>query len=200
MSFFDDYAYPEFDGDMKVNNHGWFSTYHKELFEPLVKDKSLVLEIGSWMGLSTRFWLDHSDANVICIDTWEGSQEHKRKNDKRLDTLYQQFLVNQSEWKNRVFPMRMSSIKGLLELQKYPDIKPDFIYIDGSHEFEDVYLDVSICYNAYPEATITGDDWNWQNEALNNRKTVREAVTLFMERNDVQIKTLKSAWHFIKPE
>jgi predicted O-methyltransferase YrrM len=195
-NFFKKYKFPEESYNLPFDDHGWFPSWNKELLLPLVKNKKLVLEIGSWLGKSTREWLNNSDAHIICVDTWEGSIEHN-KDDPRVINLYNQFLVNQREWGNRISMMRMTSVKALLELQKYPEIQPDFIYIDASHQYEDVYLDLSLCYNAYPNATICGDDWGWHNKTQNKRKTVQEAVKEFCKNYSLKYYANKWAWRLL---
>lgn len=193
MSFYQDYRYPEGVADLEFDDHGWFPKWNSQLLLPLVKDKKLVLELGSWLGKSAREWLVNSAANVICVDTWEGSVEHN-KNDKRVQALYDTFMSNQKEWSDRVFPMRMTSVKALLELQKYPEVQPDFIYIDASHQYEDVYLDLSLCYNAYPNAVICGDDWGWHNKTQGKRQTVQEAVKEFCKNYRLEFEANRWAW------
>lgn len=193
MSFYNNFRYPDNISDLEFDDHGWFPKWNSQLLLPLVKDKKLVLELGSWLGKSTREWLTNSEANVICVDTWEGSIEHNQ-NDKRVQALYNTFMSNQKQWQDRVFPMRMTSVKALLELQKYPDIQPDFIYIDASHQYEDVYLDLSLCYNAYPNAVIVGDDWGWHNKSQSKRKTVQEAVKEFCKNYKKEYEANRWAW------
>ena len=88
----------------------------------------------------------------------------------------------------------MTSVKALLALQKYPEIQPDFIYIDASHQYEDVYLDLSLCYNIYPNATICGDDWGWHNRSQGKRQTVQEAVKEFCKNYNLEYEANRWAW------
>lgn len=192
MNFYEDFKYPETVNDFEFDDHGWFPKWNQRLLLPLVKDKKLVLEVGSWLGRSAREWLNHSEANVICVDTWEGSVEHNKKDD-RVINLYNTFLSNQKRWCSRVFPMKMTSVQALLTLQKY-DVKPDFIYIDASHQYEDVYTDLSMCYNAYPNALICGDDWGWHNKTQSRRKTVQEAVKEFCKNYNLEYEANRWAW------
>jgi len=193
MNFYEDYKYPQAGYDFPFDDHGWFPKWNTQLILPLVKDKKLVLELGSWLGKSTREWLTNSEASVICVDTWEGSVEHN-KEDRRVKYLYDVFINNQREWEGRVLPMRMTSVKALLELQKYPEVQPDFIYIDASHQYEDVYLDLSLCYNSYPNAVIVGDDWGWHNKTQGRRKTVQEAVKEFCKNYGLEYEANRWAW------
>jgi hypothetical protein len=195
--FFKDYKYPLEFPQVPKDDHGWFPKWNEELLVPNVTDKKLVVELGSWLGKSTRKWLTNSNANVICIDTWQGSVEHtERRKDVigKLPTLKDTFLNNQEEWRERVFPVQMNTVQGMAELYKY-QIYPDFIYIDASHQYEDVYTDLAMAYNYFPNAFICGDDWGWHNKTQGKRKTVQEAVKIFCKANKLNFANNHWAWH-----
>jgi hypothetical protein len=193
--FFEIYKYPHSFSRLDKDPQGWFPRWNTELLLPKVKNKKIVVELGSWLGRSTREWLSNSDAQVICIDTWGGSKEHI--GNKKLTTLYDTFLSNQEEWKDRVFPVRMNTVKGMAEVFKY-GLEPDFIYIDASHQYEDVYTDVSLAYNYFPNAFICGDDWNWHNRTQGRRATVQEAVKEFCKNNNLKYINNRWAWYLEK--
>jgi hypothetical protein len=197
--FFEDYKYPMSYSKVPKDDHGWFPKWNEELLIPNVKNKKLVVELGSWLGKSARVWLNNSDAKVICIDTWAGSIEHTDKREDiigKLPSLKDTFLNNQEHWRDRVFPVQMNTVKGMGELKKY-GIEPDFIYIDASHQYEDVYTDISLAYNYFPNAFICGDDWGWRNKSQNKRRTVQEAVKEFCKNNKIDYEYNKWAW-FLK--
>jgi hypothetical protein len=193
-NFFEKYKYPDEVPNVEKNDHGWFSKWHYKLIVPLVKDKKLVLELGSWYGKSTRAWLANSNAKVICVDTWQGSIEHDGMD---LSKLYDTFIKNQSEWKDRVYPVRMKTEDGLKEI-KNCGINPDFIYIDASHQYEDVYSDVKFCYESFKNALICGDDWMWRNKSQGNKRTVQMAVTKFCSENGLTVSSNTHAWYIDK--
>ena len=71
--------------DLSLSND-WFSS-HVPFWLSAIKDYDLrdkhlkVLEIGSWEGLSSFFILSEiPNAYLTCVDTWEGSVEHKSYN------------------------------------------------------------------------------------------------------------------------
>jgi hypothetical protein len=196
LDFFKDYKYPRNYPEVPKDDHGWYPKWNEELLTPQVKDKKLVVELGSWLGKSTRVWLNNSQANVICIDTWQGSIEHaKDRKDVigKLPTLKDTFLNNQRQWADRVFPVQMNTVQGMGEVFKY-DLNPDFIYIDASHQYEDVYTDLSLAYNYFPTAFICGDDWGWRNKSQGKKLTVQEAVKKFCKNNNLKVKANKWAW------
>lgn len=96
---------------------------------------SLIVEVGSYLGRSTRALGDHTLGQVLAIDDWKGPRdvECDKKN------LLKQFYGN---------------LKDLIEAKKVsyhrwdhrdmPDValKPDMVFFDGSHEYEDVKQDI----------------------------------------------------------
>jgi hypothetical protein len=194
-NFFNKFKYPEVPNVPK-NDHGWFPKWNEELLVPLVTNKLLIVELGSWLGKSTRYWLNNSRARVSCIDTWLGSMDHQGREDvkDKLPTLYETFLVNQSDFKERVYPLRASTIKGMLEVAK-SSLEPDFIYIDADHSYEAVFSDLTVAYSLFPDALICGDDWNWKNRNQGKRKTVQEAVKEFCKVHKKEYVNNHWAWY-----
>ena len=194
--FFKDYKFPSSYSQVPKDDHGWFPKWNEELLTPQVKNKKLVVELGSWLGKSTRVWLNNSQANVICIDTWQGSIEHtKERKDVigKLPSLKDTFLNNQSEWADRVFPVQLNTVRGMAEVYKY-QLYPDFIYIDADHSYESVFIDLSTSFNYFPNAFICGDDWGWHNKSQGKRLTVQEAVKEFCRVNKLRYVNNKWAW------
>lgn len=150
---------------------GWWN--HAAMFTRLAKDAKLIVEIGSWKGASA-IQLCHAapQAEVVCIDTWLGAIEmwgdHSdatRYGSLALKNgypqLYYQFLSNivSQGLEKHVTPMPMPSRQALKLLGAW-GVKPDLIYIDGSHEYEDVRDDISGAILLKPKI-ICGDDLGW---------------------------------------
>lgn len=145
-------------------NEGWFHESVRDAFEELLNDRtSIVVELGSWLGLSTRFIAARApNAVVIAIDHWKGSPEHHRREDLKdlLPVLYETFLTSCWDFKNQIIPVRLNSDDGLRTIRDYA-IRPDLIYIDADHSFEAVYRDLKFVLEHFPSSAIVGDDWNW---------------------------------------
>jgi hypothetical protein len=130
------YQKPEFGED-------WFS--YKDLYKEMVSkfnDNSVFIEIGSWKGKSSAYMateIANSNKNItfICIDTWLGSEEHQ--NNKELNNLYGIFLSNMQSLKEHYQHLRMSSLDAA---KLFPNESIDFVFIDASHEYEDVKADI----------------------------------------------------------
>lgn len=63
--------------------------------------------------------------------------------------------------------MKMDSVEALL-LLKSNGIAPEVIYVDANHHYQAVIRDIEGCLDAFPDAVLIGDDWDY--------KEVRDAV------------------------
>lgn len=121
----------------------WFS--YPNLYSEMVKkfpSGSKFVEIGSWKGKSSSFMSveianSYKDIDFYCVDTWEGSVEHKGEYD--LETLYETFISNMKPLENYYTPVRMTSLEAA---KQFEDNSLDFVFIDASHEYEDVKNDI----------------------------------------------------------
>src|SRR4029077_19593860 len=156
--------FPDAPPNVPPSDHGWVGPEHGELLTPFLDPKlSLVLEVGSWLVKSTPFIAEHApNAKVIAIDTWKGSKEHFQNSEwiKMLPTLYETFLKNCWAYHDRILPIRALSWDGLAIASRH-DIQPDLIYLDGSHEYEDVKKDLEAILALFPKADLAGDDFMW---------------------------------------
>ena len=175
----------------KSFNHGdWFShkvPIFKKYFDNLNKDKiKEILEIGSWEGRSSCFFLKYFDKSILtCVDTWKGSEENFVDEDPNLKIVEKNFDYNISEYKNRIIKRKTSSNIFFKDNKK----KYDFIYIDGSHSYEDVLSDAkfgydSLNYNSY----MLFDDYDWK--FYKDKKNPINAINLFLKTNKIKIKII----------
>ena len=103
---------------------------------------TLALEIGAFEGLTTNYICDHMlkpDGRVICIDPMEdyylkeGSDE---ETNKMFVGQYERFLKNTKD--QPVELQRKTSREAFPGLKDYLF---SFVYVDGDHREEEVYLD-----------------------------------------------------------
>jgi hypothetical protein len=133
------------------------------LYRHLTSKTRLVVECGSWLGVSTRaILLGAPNAVVVCCDHWRGSPEHQTDPDcnRRLLNLYETFLRNLWPWRHRVTPIRADSLDALAEIHQ-SGLVPDLIYLDTEHTYERVSRELAFCTDHWPSATIVGDDYDW---------------------------------------
>lgn len=142
---------------------GWFCGQNRTALKAAMNDQTrVVVELGSFQGLSAKWFAETAPAaaTLICIDHWKGSSEHHRRPDwqAKLATLHATFLDNLWDHRQRVVPMKTTTLDGMQELSDL-GIEPDLIYVDASHEEEFVFADVCKAIDTFPRAKILGDDW-----------------------------------------
>jgi len=173
-----------------TDNHGWFSQIHKDVFSEFLSPKTkLIVELGSWLGKSTRWILDNApNATVIAVDTWFGSIEHLNGGQytDRLPMLYNQFIFNCWNYRKRLIPIRQTTSAGL-RIVYNQKLSPDIIYIDASHEYWDVRGDIEMSHELFPDSILVGDDYV--------RDGVNRAVKEFVEKTGYSLYLNKHVWY-----
>jgi len=153
----------------------------------------VILELGSWMGESCRFFLDAApEATVICVDTWLGGRLTHQGGEaiqRAIPVSYDTFLVNLWEKQQRVIVIRNSSLAGMGEVAAC-GVVPDLIYIDADHSYEGCLADLHTALRLFPKSQITGDDYHFS--------TVKRAVDEIGARNGWKIDHGKMAWALLR--
>ena len=163
-----------------------------------------IIEIGTWKGGSALTLASHLDrlgldSEIICVDTWLGALEmwtdlddparHGSLHLKHgFPTLYYTFLANvaRAGKQNRITPFPVPSLTAA-QWCALRGIRADLIYLDGSHEEEDVYQDLVSWWDIVrPGGTLFGDDWSWDG--------VRLAVQRFAKENHLAITHRHDKW------
>jgi len=169
----------------------WFT--YPNLYKTMVqgaREESHFVEVGSWKGRSATYMaveIINSGKNIKldCIDTWEGSVEHVDMEEIVNKSLYNIFLKNIEPVKNIINPIKKPSIDAA---KAYPDNSLDFIFIDASHEYNDVKKDINAWISKLKNgAVLAGHDWHIAG--------VREAV------NEVicqAIPIAENCWYYTK--
>lgn len=158
-----------------------------------------VIELGSWLGASTRLILDAApNAVVIAIDHWKGPtsihRPHLARFRNKLPTLYETFLTNCWEYRDRLTPIRAKTVDGL-HVCHAAGIAPDLVFIDADHSYRGVWDDVSTAVRLFPGAKIVGDDW----QATAKHCALRKAVKRLAKRLGFEIESHGNGWGFVKP-
>lgn len=162
--------YTDFDASTyELDLQGWGSTdpVFKQVIEHVAP--KLIVEVGTWKGASAIHMAELApDATILCIDTWLGSVEHyggegfdnilRRVNG--FPHLYYQFLSNVMKTKKngQIIPLPNTSQNAAQILRNF-SLRPDLVYIDGSHEYIDVYLDLCAYHPLLKsDGVLIGDD------------------------------------------
>ncbi len=189
--------------------HGWGSD--SPAFRELITAQKprFIVEVGTWKGGSALQMAEivaelGLPTEILCIDTWLGALEFWTDHDdperyKSLalkngyPTVYYQFLANVCHrgQQARIIPFPQTSATGALWLRWF-DLRAELIYIDGSHEEEDVYADLIAYWEVLsPGGTIFGDDYVWD--------SVRLAVERFAREQRLKIEFIADKWVLRKP-
>jgi Methyltransferase domain len=184
--------------------HGWGG--QSPAFRELIASvkPSLILEVGTWKGASSLEMAAAVrdlglDTKIVCIDTWLGALEFwtdqsdpERYQSLRLrhgyPSVYYQFLANvcHKEFQDRIIPFPQTSSAAALWFRRF-GITADMIYVDASHEEEDVYQDLCSYWEIVSDRGLMfGDDYSWDG--------VRLAVQRFAREEKRKIDFLADKW------
>jgi predicted O-methyltransferase YrrM len=149
------------------------------LFRDIRETTSRVLEIGSKEGRSALFWLEFfASAHLTCVDLFRADDAGR-------------FDRNLAAYGTRLRKMVGPSIKALGILREENAVF-DFIYVDGSHQRDDVMID---CLGAWRLLRDGGvmlmDDYTWMPDNPDSMR-VAPAVDAFLAWHDDAELILKS--------
>jgi len=151
------------------------------------------LEIGSWEGRSACWFMtEFPEASIVCIDTFQGSEEH-REQGLDIASTKSRFLRNTSPFGNRVTVLQGHSSKKLFSLE--PE-SFDCVYVDGSHTEEDTLTDLIIAFQLLaPGGILLVDDYN-----QTAFPGVRKAVDTFARVYSSRLRCILCEYqvHFVK--
>ncbi|MFQ3671230.1 MAG: class I SAM-dependent methyltransferase [Verrucomicrobiia bacterium] len=182
---------------------GWASA--SEVFAKLIAatEPELIIEVGTWKGASAitmgNLLKERGRGKILCVDTWLGALEmwNDHADPDRYQSLkcrhgypqvYYTFLANvcYAGLQDVVIPFPLHSSSAALWLMMN-GVVADMVYLDASHEEDDVYQDVLDYYHLLrPGGVLLGDDWNWSG--------VRSAVTRFASENRLEVEPCGEKW------
>ena len=134
-----------------IINALWFkksSYYWHNIFKKfsLYKKKLQILEIGSFEGYSSLYFLENFPNSIItCVDSWKNNAEQKRFN---LSIVEKNFDKNTLKFKNKLKKFKQSSDHFFEKRAKKIVNYYDIIYIDGNHYYEFVFKDALNSFKA----------------------------------------------------
>ncbi len=184
--------------------HGWGG--ESPAFRELIAQTKprLIVEVGTWKGASA---LEMATAvrdlelptQIVCIDTWLGALEFWTDHDDPerylslqlrhgYPSVYYQFLANvcHKGMQERIVPYPQTASIAALWFRYY-GITAELIYLDASHEEEDVYQDLCNFWEVVAEGGLLfGDDYSWDG--------VRLAVERFSREEGAPITFVADKW------
>jgi predicted O-methyltransferase YrrM len=179
---------------------GWNSD--NPIFEKLIEQTkpSCIIEVGTWLGASAIHMAKitkklNLNTKIYCIDTWLGAEEFWTRfkdtpeRDLRCKNGYPQvyfdFLSNvvKHEVQDIIIPIPNTSFVGS-KILSHLGVRADLIYIDGSHEYEDVKLDI-VSYQGLltPGGIMFGDDIRWEGVRKAVDETLKDRVDIIEDNH-----------------
>lgn len=153
----------------------WFT--YPNLYKDMVRrfgDGSNFVEVGSWKGRSACFLAVeiHNSGKSIqldCVDTFDGSPEHRDPNGPAYEPLlstknglYVEFLRNTRPLRHIITPLRMASLEAA---ELYEDASIEFVFIDAAHDHDSVRSDIRAWVGKVkPGGILAGHDYSWSDD------------------------------------
>lgn len=136
--------------------NNWFRSTSRDVWRRALDQyrPSSILEIGSYEGASACYLIEElgskRDLNIKCIDTWQGGIEHDSES---MEDVYRRFMNNTNkaiENASHTITLTTHKQRSDFALSKlitlgYNDTF-DMIYVDGSHEPQDVIVDCVLAF------------------------------------------------------
>ena len=206
VSPYDGFDPSAFDEDLQ----GWGSD--SPVFKTIIErlQPEIVIEVGTWKGasaihISNLLKSNGIEAAVFCVDTWLGDSSHWYRPEWRshlqlkngFPNFYYQFLANvmKNGHEDMIIPIPQSS-RSACNWFRQIDLKPDVVYLDGSHDEADVYLDCLDYWELLaPNGVLFGDDYG----GIMNQG-VKRAVDKFCQELEREPTIIQNKWILTKPE
>jgi len=148
--------------DSECFGEDWFT--YKEFYSNIVNmlpTNSTLVEVGSWKGKSLAFLCVESlnkskNFNIYSVDIWEDKKELNKT--EHTNNIFNIFLENIAPIKQSINVIRNTSVNAS---RTFCDSSIDFVFIDASHEYEDVKDDINAWLpKIKPGGIIAGHDYN----------------------------------------
>ncbi|MCJ2014567.1 class I SAM-dependent methyltransferase [Methylobacterium sp. J-076] len=152
-----------------------------------------ILEVGSFEGYSTsamiRLFADRSPIEITCIDSWAGAILF----DERVDPTHEArfdanvaIAVRKAENPVQLRKIKSDSFRAMASLIHEGESESfDWIYVDGSHEAKDVFLDAAGAFRLLKRGGILiFDDYLWNDPLAKGghvNQTPKPAIDAFVK-------------------
>lgn len=139
--------------------HGWMDHDDLAWLAANAAGRRLVVEFGSWCGRSSVALT--TATYVLCVDTWEGSQEHAELLAAGVDPW--------KEWRTHTYQYPGVSaykcdlagdVSGLVS-EVWARGGADMVFVDASHDYESVKRDIATARKLLkPGGLLSGHDYS----------------------------------------
>jgi predicted O-methyltransferase YrrM len=160
-------------------------------------DPVRILEIGSWEGRSTLFFLTYfTCGHLTSVDPWADSDGHQYASTPESQDRERRFDGNLAPYAARLTKRKGSSLHVLPQLLDEQQ-KFDVIYVDGSHFADDVLIDgINAWRLLKQDGILIFDDLLWSCYPR-TRANPAWAITLFMKYHKGEYKILTASYQLV---
>lgn len=173
----------------------WFinNAYHwNQVFEDrkIYKKKLKILEIGSFEGLSSLYFLYYfPNSKLTCVDLWKNNKQDK---DYKFFNVEKTFDNNTKKFKKKLKKFKCTSDTFFKENLEYLENKFDIIYVDGNHNYQFVFRDLINSFRAIKVGgIIIVDDFLNYSFFKNSNKNPISATVVFLNIFYEKLKIIK---------
>ncbi len=136
---------------------GWMSEGELTYLAQTASRCQSILEVGSWEGRSTIAMAENTEGVVYAVDSWTGSMDHRSE----LSVQVLPDFLRNTQGLSNILPVPLPSARAYAVLKKF-HLTFDMIFIDASHEFEDVKTDIQMWRNRLaPDGILCGHDYGF---------------------------------------
>jgi predicted O-methyltransferase YrrM len=180
---------------------GWFTEADGKCYNSIASriTGGRIIEIGTWKGLSTSYIGKACNKNhspLWCVDTWLGTADDFTKDYSgylQKEDIFSVFMNNMRLLGIDLTPVKMASLDAV---SLFEDAFFDFIFLDASHDYENVKRDLDAWMPKLKRYGIFGGhDFHLHQSYFGLRKAVLE----FTEREKLKLNLEPdSIWYFVK--
>lgn len=166
---------------------GWMGLHSRRWLKAQAQSHTRIIEVGSWLGRSTKVLAKHTKGVVYAVDHWQGTPDDPEQHALYAGLIaegrdpYMEFMNNlrREIAAKRVHPIRMPSVEaGQRLLAAHGPASFDMVFIDADHGYAGCKGDIAAYLPLIaPGGLVSGHDSHWPGvaravtEAFGNRVT-----------------------------
>ncbi len=160
----------------------------RALADTIKLDDQCILELGCWIGRSSRYILDLAEhAYLICLDPWEGYpfSEPELEGNCERENLFEAFIAESWDFQNQIIPLRMDFLKGLHEIAD-SGIRPSVLFFNAITDCPEMLVALIAAIDLFPGAILIGHCYD--------RPPVANELERLRAQRKFRLDTLGTAW------
>lgn len=123
--------------------YGWMTDDELRWLATQAREHLEIVELGSYLGRSTRALGDNTLGKVLALDDWLGADtDHRPVSPEKSDQMYKEFCESLDDLIKAkvVTPWRCDHNNNPVK------VRPDMVFIDGDHSYNGVLRDIETWY------------------------------------------------------